>query len=170
MILAANHLMLGEMIPDLVGPGLCFVGKGKDPAIITKHIGAPESVNIRWRTTRDIADIIRGKAWHCSIQQLAGIVQGDDYGRNTLGKRKRNKGPIETWLIDFGWAGHVPKDKIQDVLFSQLIGFFLEFVHVNYPDALPMAKDMMIKVLDIIASGRPIMRLSALRPDCMVPM
>ena len=161
--------MLGDMIPDLVGPGLCFVGKTKDPAIITRHLGAPESVSVRWRTTKDIADIIRGKVWHCTIQQMAGIVQGDDYGRNTLGKRKRNNGPIQTWLIDFGWAGFVPKEKIQDVLYIQLVGFFIEFIHLNYPDAAPLAKDMMLKALDIITSGRRVMRLSPLRPYCMVP-
>lgn len=119
------------------------------------HLGAPESVSMRWKTTRDMADMIRGKMWHCCIQQQAGVVQGDDYGRNTLGKRKRN-GPIHTWLIDYGWAGQVPKPAIQDIIFSQLVGFFIEFIHINHEQAMPVAKDMMLKALDIIVSGRPV--------------
>ena len=189
VIAAAHCLMLGDMVPDLVGPGLCFVGPEKDPAIVTRHLGmrrrvihyhfsyfntvkttlgAPESVCIRWKTTRDIADMIRGKMWHCCIQLQANVVQGDDYGRNTLGKRKRN-GPFHTWLIDYGWAGHVPKPAIQDILFAQLVGFFIEFVHINHEHAMPVAKDMMLKALDIIASGRPVVRYNSTH-KCIVPM
>ena len=170
VIAAANRLHLGDMVPELVGPGLCFVGKEKDPAIVTQHLCAPESVVVRWKTPRDIADLIRGKAWHCTIQQAAGVVQGDDYGRNTLGKRKRNNGPIHTWLIDYGWAGHVPPDKIQGVLFIQLVGFFIEFIHLHYKNASPKAREIMIQALDIITSGRRIMKLHPTIPDCMVPM
>lgn len=195
VITAAHSLLLGDMVPDLVGPGLCFVGPEKDPAIVTRHLGmygrscaedgfamncesysnddiftpgAPESVCIRWKTTRDIADMIRGKMWHCCIQSQASVVQGDDYGRNTLGKRKRN-GPFHTWLIDYGWAGHVPQSVIQDILFSQLVGFFIEFVHINHEHAMPVAKDMMLKALDIIVSGRPVVRYNTTH-KCMVPV
>ena len=82
--------------------GLCFVGDDRDPAIVTQHLGAPESVNLCFKTTRDVADMIRGKVWQYSIQQMAGVAQGDDYGRNTLSKRKRENGTVETFLIDFG--------------------------------------------------------------------
>ena len=41
---------------------------------------------------------------------------------------------------DFGWAGFVLKEKIQDVLYIQLAGFFIEFIHLNYPDAVPQRR------------------------------
>ena len=142
VVYAARSLNLGHRVPDLVGPGLCFVGPNNDPAIITAHLGAPESGAIRWVTSFDIADAIRGKVEHVSIQQQAGVAQGDDYCRNTLCKRKRPNSPVETYLIDFGWAAcHKPAFLNKVVLF-QLVGFFIEFAHKNYHGAQHQAKDM----------------------------
>ena len=50
---------LGHLVPELLGPGLCFVGPDKDPAIVSRHLGAPESAALRFTTPRDIADVIR---------------------------------------------------------------------------------------------------------------
>ena len=169
VVAAANFLRLGHMVPDLIGPGLCFVGESKDPAIVTQHLRAPESVALLWKTTRDVADMIRGKVWQYSIQQLAGVAQGDDYGRNTLGKRKRNNGPVDTFLIDFGWAGCRKQAQMEESIFQQMVGFFVEFSHNNYEKASPRAKDMLLNILDIITSGRPIMMESLTYPGKLVP-
>lgn len=136
---------------------------------MTQHLGAPESVHVRFKTTRDVADMIRGKVWQYSIQQMAGVAQGDDYGRNTLGKRKRQNGAIETFLIDFGWAGCRKVSQMEESIFQQMVGFFVEFSHLNYNGATPLAKEMILHVLEIITSGRPIMRESKLHGGKLVP-
>ena len=158
---AANHLGLGHLVPELLGPGLCFVGQEKDPAIISRHMGAAESAMLRFSTPWDIADVVRGKIWHCSFQQHAGVAQGDDYPRNTLCKRKRANGPYDVSMIDFGWAKTMSPGYADVIMFRQLVGFFVEFAHKNYFHAAPAGKDMIMKILDILASGRTFMVFSS---------
>jgi len=85
------------------------------------------------------------------------VAQGDDYLRNTLCKRKRQNEPYEACLIDFGWACAMSPALVEGTMFDQLVGFFVEFAHKNYPHANAAGKDMIIRALDILGSGRKIM-------------
>jgi hypothetical protein len=58
---------------------------------------------------------------------------------------------------------------MEESVFQQMVGFFVEFAHLNYNRATSPAKDMLLNTLEIITSGRTIMKESTTFAHKLVP-
>jgi hypothetical protein len=59
---------------------------------------------------------------------------------------------------------------MEESVFQQMVGFFVEFAHLNYNRATSPAKDMLLNTLEIITSGRTIMKESETFAPRLVPI